>query len=323
MNNKIITAIITVNYKTADLVIKLIESLEIELVSLGATHLFIVDNFSQDNSLDVLADYITINKIDWITLLPSNINGGFAAGNNLAIQYLENNFDNYEYVWFINPDTQVMQGAGKALLSFLDAENEDVAGSQMVDELGNTQKSSFNFPSVISEFCSGARLKIFDDIFRKHLVARKEVQINEETDWLSGASFMVTKNFITQVGYLDSNYFLYFEEVDYFNKAKQCGFKCWHIPESRVVHVVGASTGINVQRRRRPQYWFDSRRRYFLKNHSALKLLCCDLVFLLGYISWLIRKNIVGSEDVKKEPVFFLRDFMNNSALVRGLKIDK
>lgn len=323
MDDILKTAIITVNYRTANLVIQLIESLKGELNELGNTHLFVVDNNSGDDSVDLLTRYILKNNIDWVTVLASEINGGFAAGNNVAIKYLQDNYDSYEYLWFINPDTTIESGAGVTLASFLNINDKDIVGSQMIDLEGNIQHSSFNFPGIISELCNGARINVLDTLFANYLVARREVKVPELTDWLSGASFMVTKRFVDRVGCLDSQYFLYFEEVDYFFRAKEYGFEVWHVPESRVVHIVGASTGIKVERRRRAQYWFDSRRRYFLKNHSIFKLILADTAFVVGYMSWCLRKLLTRSPELQKEPVYFLRDFIKNSFLFRGWKIHR
>ena len=55
--------------------------------------------------------------------------------------------------------------------------------------------------------------------------------------------------------------------------------------ESRVIHLEGASTGITGVRRerRRPRYWFEARRRYFVKNYGALYTALVDAAFILGF----------------------------------------
>ena len=46
------------------------------------------------------------------------------------------------------------------------------------------------------------------------------------------------------VGLLDEGYFMYFEEVDFCLKAARAGWPCWYVPSSRVVHLVGQSSGV-------------------------------------------------------------------------------
>ncbi|MEO1717649.1 MAG: hypothetical protein AAFR76_11110, partial [Planctomycetota bacterium] len=69
----------------------------------------------------------------------------------------------------------------------------------------------------------------------------------------------------------DDAYFLYFEETDLCLRVARAGWEIWQEPASRVVHLVGQSTGVNrkdEKPRPKPAYWYDSRRRYFEKNYG-------------------------------------------------------
>ncbi len=77
---------------------------------------------------------------------------------------------------------------------------------------------------------------------------------------------MVRREVFDAVGLLDDGYFMYFEEVDFCLKASRAGWPCWYVPASRVVHLVGQSSGVtdaSPAAKRRPRYWFDARTRYF------------------------------------------------------------
>lgn len=80
----------------------------------------------------------------------------------------------------------------------------------------------------------------------------------------------VNVRFIDCVPTVGEEYFLYYEETDFCLQAKRAGWSCWRVPESRVMHMAGQSTGVTTPgaRKRLPQYWFESRRRYFIKNHG-------------------------------------------------------
>ena len=71
------------------------------------------------------------------------------------------------------------------------------------------------------------------------------------------------------VGLFDEGFFLYYEETDLCRRAVSAGWQVWFVPGSRVVHHEGASTGIRNWKRRRPRYWYESRRRYFVKAFGA------------------------------------------------------
>jgi N-acetylglucosaminyl-diphospho-decaprenol L-rhamnosyltransferase len=283
---KLDTLIVTVNYKTSRMVTDLILSLITEINKMGNTHMVIVDNASGDDSVEHIQDFIEQNSINWVTLIASQCNAGYATGNNLAISSIVNKRVDVERIWFLNPDTKVKAEAGTELIKAMNDRGLHIVGSRLEDEDGTLQCSHFNFPGIISELSEGLRLGVFDKLVKKYLVRTEPSIVPIQTDWLSGASFMVSKEYIQKVGLMDEDYFLYFEELDFFLQGKRKNMYCWYIPSSRVFHAVGASTGISDHRKkapRRPQYWFASRRRFFLKNYGALTLFCCDLFFTIGY----------------------------------------
>jgi N-acetylglucosaminyl-diphospho-decaprenol L-rhamnosyltransferase len=323
---KLDTLIVTVNYKTSRLVIDLLISLTTEVTKLGHTHMVIVDNASGDDSVQHIQNFIDENSINWATVLASKHNVGYAAGNNLAIKHILSKYVAIKRVWFLNPDTRVKAKAGSELIKAIDEHNLHIVGSRLEDDDGTLQCSHFNFPGIISELSDGLRLGIFDKLNRKYLVRRPQSLYSVQTDWLSGASFMVSSEYIERIGLIDDDYFLYFEELDFCLQGKRNNMLCWYIPSSRVYHAVGASTGVTGNRSegvRRPQYWFDSRRRFYLKNHGAFKLLCCDLAFIIGYTTWYVRNKLTNNTDLLAEPKDFLKDFIKNSFLFRGFSLEK
>jgi len=318
------TLIVTVNYKTSRLVTDLILSLQPELSKLGKTHMVIVDNASGDDSVDYLQNYINQNSINWVTVVASKDNAGYAAGNNLGINTVLNTNKTAERIWFLNPDTKIKENAGSSLIEAINEKGLHIVGSKLEDDDGTLQCSHFNFPGIISELSAGFRLGLFDKLVKKYLVRTEPSDNPVKTDWLAGASFMVSKAYIETIGLIDDDYFLYFEELDFCLQGKRNNMPCWYIPSSRVYHAVGAATGISDHRKkapRRPQYWFDSRRRFFLKNYGVVKLTGCDLAFIFGYSTWLLRSKLTNNPDLAKEPPHFLKDFIKNSFLYRGFSL--
>ena len=130
-------------------------------------------------------------------------------------------------------------------------------------------------------------------------------------DWVAGASLLVRREVFDAVGLLDDGYFMYFEEVDFCLKASRSGWPCWYVPTSRVVHLVGQSSGVTRagdERKRRPRYWFEARRRYLLSNHGRPKTLAADLAFALAYGSFRVRRMIQRKPDT--DPKWMLWDFL-------------
>ncbi len=312
-------AVVIVNYKTAQLVNRALDSLLLEREFLPQLSVIVVDNDSPDDSLAQLHNYVSAKQYgDWVHVFSSGKNGGYAYGNNVGFEKIESLKLAPEYIWMLNPDTYLRPKAGYELVAFLQQHPHAIAGSRLEDADTTPQVSTFNFPSVLSEVLSGFGLGALDKLFHSHRIVRDIVDNREEVDWLAGASMMIPSQAIALIGGLDERYFLYFEEVDYCLAMRKAEYHCWYVPESRVVHEVGASTGISDIRGkqpRRPQYWFESRRYYFGKNLGPLSHALADVGWMLGYTTWILRKKLTASKDLHCQPPHLLGDFWRNSVL--------
>jgi GT2 family glycosyltransferase len=136
-------------------------------------------------------------------------------------------------------------------------------------------------------------------------------QAPHRCDWVSGASFMIRRRVLEEIGGLDEGYFLYFEEADYCTRARAAGWSVWFVPGACIVHREGAATGIGDASRRRPQYWFESRRRYFIKHFGVAGLLAADALWAIGRGSLAMRRVLrLGRGGAEAEPRRFARDLL-------------
>ncbi|MFT5702553.1 MAG: N-acetylglucosaminyl-diphospho-decaprenol L-rhamnosyltransferase [Desulforhopalus sp.] len=316
-------AIVIVNFQTPWLIVDCLESLRHEQSELFTV--VIVDNNSNDDSVPILSKEISKKGWEtWVSLLPLPENGGFAYGNNAAITKLLNSDNPPDYFWLLNPDTIVHKGACIELVNFLkNHPHAAVAGSRLEDRDGTLQLSAFRNHSVISELLSGMRLGLLTKILSKWVVALAPISHAPfKTDWVSGASMMLRSDGINSIGLMDDGYFLYYEEVDYCIRLQKAGWECWYVPSSRVVHLIGASTGMTDYRKkasRRSTYWFESRRRFFLKNHGWITLFLADSLWILGYSLFMLRRQIQKKDTL--DPPHFLRDFFINSIFCKGIRL--
>jgi GT2 family glycosyltransferase len=317
--------IVIVNYRTADLVVDCLRSLAPELASVtGGAQVVVTDNCSGDDSLARIGGAIDSNGWNaWAALVPLQRNGGFAFGNNEAIRPALASSDPPQYVLLLNPDTVVRPGAAVALLEFMDRRHDvGIVGSRLEDPDGTPQVSAFRFHGLLSEFENGIRLGLVTRLLSKFVVGQPVPQSECATDWVAGASMMVRSEVFRDVGLLDEKFFMYFEEVDFCRAARRKGWPCWYVPASRVVHLVGSATQLSdgrKHRRRRPTWWFDARRRYFVKNHGAIYAALADLMFVSGFALWRLRRAIQRKDD--NDPPKLLSDTIRNSVVVRGAAI--
>ncbi len=308
--------IVIVNYRTPALTIDALASIADESRTIPA-RVIITDNLSGDDSVQrISSEIVSRGYSDFASIIALPKNGGFAYGNNEGIRPYLDSSDPPDYVLLLNPDTVVRPGAIQQLIDYLDANPAvGLAGSRLEDPDGTPQRSAFRFHSLASEFESGLRLGLVSNILRRYIVAPAIPDSAGPCDWVAGASLLVKREVFDRIGLLDDGFFMYFEEVDFCLRARRAGFACHYVPASRVVHLVGQASGVTDKKRanrRRPGYWFDARRRYYVKNHGRLYAMLADLLHASAFALWRIRRIIQRKPDL--DPQHFLGDFIRHAS---------
>ncbi|MDB5357190.1 MAG: glycosyl transferase family 2 [Phycisphaerales bacterium] len=311
--------IVIVNYRTASLTIDSLRSLADEIPALAGARAVITDNASGDDSIARLGAAITDNGwSNWASLLPLNRNGGFAYGNNAGIRPALESSDPPQYVLLLNPDTVVRMGALRQLVEFMDAHPQvGIAGSRLEDPDGTPQRSAFRFHSIGSELESGLRLGFVSRMLSRKVVAPPAPTEAGPTDWVAGASMIIRREVFRDIGLMDEGYFMYFEEVDFCLRASRAGWPCWYVPASRVVHLVGQSSGVTDVKKagnRRPAYWFESRRRFFVNNFGRVRAFIANVAWTAGFAAFRARQFVQRKADT--DPACLLRDFLRYNFLL-------
>jgi GT2 family glycosyltransferase len=305
--------IIIVNYRSAGLTIACLRSLAPEVAAHPDWRVVVTDNLSPDDSLAQLSAAITQNHWNsWCDLCPLPKNGGFAYGNNQAIRPALAEPQPPDYVILLNPDTLVRPGALATLTDFMHQHPAiGIAGSRLEDPDGTPQHSAFRFPGVRSELESSWRLGPLTALLHRYVVAPPISPQACPTDWVAGACMIVRRQVFDSIGLLDEGYFMYFEEVDFCLRAARAGWPCWYLPQARVVHLVGQTSGVTNARRgpqRRPAYWFAARKRYFRQHHGPLPTLLADLAWTSGFAAFRLRQALLHTPS--DDPPALLRDFI-------------
>lgn len=316
--------IVIVNYRTAGLTADCLRSLADEVNRLDGVRVVVTDNQSGDDSPAKTRHAIDENHWNgWASLMPLARNGGFAYGNNEAIRPALASDNPPDFVLLLNPDTVIRPGAVTELIEFMQHNPAaGIAGSRLEDPDGTPQRSAFRFHCIRSELDDGLRLGFVSKMLRNRCVAPPVRGDTHRTDWVAGASMIVRREVFNDIGLMDEGYFMYYEEVDFCLRAHRAGWDCWYVPASRVVHLVGQASGVTVQNtkpKRRPGYWFDSRRRYFLKNHGRFYTTLADAVWAMSFATFRVRQFIQRKPDT--DPPKLLYDFLRHSTVLKGAKV--
>ncbi len=257
-----------VNYRTGRLVVDCLASLESQVGDLRGGRVIVADNDSGDDSLELLRGAVAARHWSgWVEVLPLPRNGGFAYGNNAAIARIREIATAFHSVILLNPDTLARDGVVARLTGHLDAHPQaGIAGAAIENEAGEREISAHAMPSPLGELEGAAQLGVLSRLLSRHVVSPRPRDASHPCDWVSGACMAIRREALDAVGPMDEEFFLYYEEVDFCRRAARAGWTCWFVADARVVHFEGAATGIKAARRRLPPYWFDSRRRFFLKS---------------------------------------------------------
>jgi GT2 family glycosyltransferase len=313
-------AIVIVSYRTSGLVIDCLRSLEQEVAALAGTRVVVVENHSGDGSMERIAAAIAAGAWGgWASLEEAPSNGGFSAGNNVGLRRLLASPEAPDWFLLLNPDTYVRPGALRALLDgAATLPRTGIVGSRLEDPDGTPQPSAFRFLAALTEFERELRLGMVSRALAPWGTVLTVPATTRKVDWVSGASMLVRREVFETVGLLDEGYFLYYEEVDLCLRAARAGWGCWYEPGSRVVHLVGRSTGVDPSDRtlKIPGYVFESRRRYFVKSFGLAYAVLADLAWLLGHLLCRLRMRLLG-RPVRTAPGL-LRAFLRESTFVRG-----
>jgi GT2 family glycosyltransferase/serine acetyltransferase len=316
---------IIVNYRSASLTKDALSSLLPSLAALPASHVMVVDNASGDDSVPVLSAFLAAEPrfSGRVTLHPAPKNGGFAYGNNEGIRQWLKAHEAPEYVLLLNPDTIVRGNAIEGLVDFMDSHAEvGIAGSRLEDMDGTPQCSAFRFPTIASEFESALSFGPVCKLLNRWVITLPISDQARPADWLAGACMILRWRVFDQLGLMDESYFMYFEEVDFCLQAKRAGWPIWYVPTCHVVHLVGAVSGVtdkNKKQKRRPSYWFESRRRYFVKNHGKTVAALADVGHMTGHM--LNRARRFVERKPSAFPDRFVRDFIDNSVFRKGFNV--
>jgi GT2 family glycosyltransferase len=139
-------------------------------------------------------------------------------------------------------------------------------------------------------------------------------------DWVPGTCMILRRTMLDEIGLLDDGLYTYFDDIDICLRAKRAGWETWFVPESRVVHLEGMSTGIVARViKRRPAYWFQARRRCYLRNYGAFRTALTDATYIVSFALGKLRRRIQGKPDL--DPPQMLGDFIRNSVFCTGFEV--
>jgi len=261
-------AIIVLNWKQPKLTVETITSLLKVKHTLFDYEIILVDNGSPDDSMETFDREYKNNKL--VKILDAGANLGYAGGNNVGIDYaLKNKFD---FIVLINNDVLVDPKFLEELLK--ESENYDIIGPKIYFAPGfEFHKNRYHQKDLGKVIWSMGGQMDWNNIYGSN-ISIDEVdhgqfeKIISKVDFISGCCLMANRQVFETIGKLDENYFMYLEDVDFCQRAKNAGFKMACIPKSIIWHLNSGSTGGpgNLQ-----NYFITRNRVYFAYKYAKLR----------------------------------------------------
>jgi GT2 family glycosyltransferase/truncated hemoglobin YjbI len=245
--NRHTVSIIVVNYNGRSYLEECFNSL-LKMENAGfSLQLIMVDNLSQDNSVQFVKQTMPQVKI-----IENDVNN-FARALNLGIRNSTG-----DYIAFLNNDTRVDRHWLTGLLDVL-----------MRDERIGAVQSKILFSD--GETINSVGVEEEQDYYFKDAGFnerdRGQYDTAKELDYFTGGSVLLRRACMDSVGLVDEDFIMFFEDVDYGIRCKKAGWKIYFSPQSIVYHKYHGMASMELA-----TYLSSRNRLLWIAKHFPLKL---------------------------------------------------
>jgi N-acetylglucosaminyl-diphospho-decaprenol L-rhamnosyltransferase len=216
-----------------------------------STEVLVLDNGSRDGSAQAAKEHRTVGET-----LALHERRGKGANDSELLRRARG-----RYALLLNEDSELQPGATLALWQALqERPHAACAGARLLRPDGSEQPSAWRFPTPLTAL-AGALL-----LHRLYTVQSGGSR-TREVDWCQSAALLVRRAAAEQVGYLDEDFFVYSDEVDFARRLRDAGWSSVHVPGAAAIHHEQLSTA-DVPERRIVEM-ARNRDVYMRKHHSA------------------------------------------------------
>ena len=258
MNPKVI--LIILNWNGKEDTIECLDSLK--NITYTNYKVLLIDNGSSDDSVKYFS-----KEYPGMEIIDNEKNLGFAEGNNVGIRKAMEMGANYTLL--LNNDTIVEKNFLDELVKVAESDNQiGIVGPKIYYYDYNGRKD-------VIWFAGGRVIRRIGQPFHYGLNKIDNGKYEEEkiVDYITGCALLIKMDVIKKVGLLNSDYFAYFEDLEYNIKVSAIGYKIIYTPKAKIWHKGSSTSGYMS-----PNYiYFHTRNRiFFVKKNTNL----LDFLFL-------------------------------------------
>jgi N-acetylglucosaminyl-diphospho-decaprenol L-rhamnosyltransferase len=188
----------------------------------------VLDNASEDGS----AEAVRALGRD-IRLIELERRGGKAANDSTLLREATGG-----YCLLLNEDSELRPGATAALIEALDADPVAAAATpRLLDSGGAPVACAWRFPGVGAALAGALFL-------HRRLTVQSRGERTRRVDWAQSSALMVRREAAAQVGYLDPDFFVYYDECDFCKRLGEAGWTTLFVPAAEALHHDQLSTDL-------------------------------------------------------------------------------
>jgi len=289
-------SIILLNYNGFDDSISCFQSLQ--QISYVNYDVIIVDNASPDASMDKFVAYMQEQEIEHVffkspevalqdgsiakvSLIHSDFNGGYGYGNNIGIKYaLKNGAD---YVLILNNDTIVNPDFLEPMVQMCEEDTN----------IGIASGKIYFYDRPDTFWFNGGKLHQCTAKAEHFNFNEKDVGqiINEPVTFISGCMWLIPVEVFKRIGFINEEYFMYVEDVEYCQRIVKQGYKLKVCGDSVIYHNVGGTSGGHLSDF--SVYWMARNYYSFIKENvnGLCKIIAFGYLIIFKPIRWLLKRR--------------------------------
>ena len=276
-------AIIIVNYNDVDDTVKYVDTISNYNV---INRIVVVDNLST-----TIGAFETLKKLEneKVRVIQSEKNGGYDYGNNVGVKYLDSLGEKYDYIIVSNPDISVSEEAIVKCINKLEKDDKiAVIAPRMFNKDDKPiRRSSWKMRTFWLDVVHSTRVLeiLFYKVLRGGEYLEKDYQ-NEmlEVEAISGAFFIIKNKVLREIGLLDENVFLFYEEDILAKQLAEKGYKTISLNSEKFIHFESQTIGKTFNYYKKMRQLFISKMYYHKKYNkiNTYKDICNNLYTTLG-----------------------------------------
>ncbi|MFN3638315.1 MAG: glycosyltransferase family 2 protein, partial [Chloroherpetonaceae bacterium] len=236
------------------------------------------------------AEHTTDTVHEKLIIIENGANLGFAGGNNVGLRFARTQA--FEYIWLLNTDTTVKPDALTKLIA-------EVEYNPKIGMCGSTLLY-YHAPDTVQTLCGGRINRRTGEphhigAFQKFQQPISQAEVLKQLDYVMGASMLISRKFLEEIGLMEERYFLYYEEIDWAERAKG-KFELGYAPESIVYHKEGRSVGNQPKAYTATSVYYMTRSRVmFMRKFFPKQLPLVYARLLISVAGQIVRGNWQGA----------------------------